>query len=491
MEAVRRLLGVPPARSPPLKTDDVYPLHLLDDTKTLREVVVIWTLRFDNVLDPEKLHKSLAMLLEMGDWRKIGGRLRANGGLEIHVPQAFTTERPAVLYSQESVAMNIADHPLAKTLPRATEGASVQPGPPCFRSFATRQDAPASLDDFTFSDIPQLSLHVTSFNDATLVGLSLPHVLTDVMGQQALLRGWSTVLAGRESDVPPVLGAHKDFLVAAGEALTEREDFKLKDRVLQGFGFLKFGLRYALDMTRNPVVETRTIFLPKESIAELRCQAEMDLTPVEDGKPPFISDGDLLTAWAVRMVASSLPQPRPVTVLHALNARFRLSSLIEAQGVFIQNMAVGAYTFLSADGARGPLGQIAQENRRHLMEQATEGQVLALLQELLKDSKSGGGDPRLLCGDPDALLMPFTNWSRADMFRTADFGPAVVHTTKTASRSNPPGTITYHHADAMKQSSAARNVVVVLGKDHGDNYWLTGLLLQSTWAKIEEDIAKL
>ncbi len=49
---------------------------MLDDTQALRGIVVTWTLRFNDVLDPEKLHASLSRLLEIGDWRKVGGRLR-------------------------------------------------------------------------------------------------------------------------------------------------------------------------------------------------------------------------------------------------------------------------------------------------------------------------------------------------------------------------------------------------------------------------------
>lgn len=63
--------------SPSIHHDDVvYPLHMLDDTKTLRNIVVAWTLRFDHVLDVEKLHDSLSRLLEIDDWRMLGGRLR-------------------------------------------------------------------------------------------------------------------------------------------------------------------------------------------------------------------------------------------------------------------------------------------------------------------------------------------------------------------------------------------------------------------------------
>jgi hypothetical protein len=75
---LRRITGSPAnTTSPPVHDDDVvYPLHMLDDSKTLRSIVVAWTLRFDDVLDVEKLHDSLSRLLEIGDWRMIGGRLR-------------------------------------------------------------------------------------------------------------------------------------------------------------------------------------------------------------------------------------------------------------------------------------------------------------------------------------------------------------------------------------------------------------------------------
>ncbi|CAM1503471.1 Fc.00g010620.m01.CDS01 [Cosmosporella sp. VM-42] len=493
METLWRLLGVLPPKAPPapVETDDIYPLHMLDDTKTLRDIVVTWTLRFNDVLDADKLHVSLSRLLEIGDWRKVGGRLRLNekGELEIHVPRPFTAERPAVSYSYESLAVAIEDHPLAKTLPRATGSPSIQPGPPGFRAFAAREDAPAVLDDFIFHDTPQLSLHITSFTNATLVALSWPHTLMDVMGQQALLHAWSLVLAGRESDVAPVLGAREDAICKAADAPVEMEEFKLARKQLTGWSMFMFGLRFAWDMLCNSVVETRTVFLPQKFVADLRRQAESDLAAVDGGeKNRFVSDGDVLTAWAAHAVASSLPQPRPVTVLHALNARFRLSSLVQASGVYIQNMAVAAFTFLSAEVAMGPLGTIALENRRHLMEQATEGQVLSILRELRGQSKTDS-DPRMLCGDSDAVLLPFTNWTRADIFKAADFGHAVVCAGETTpERGNPPGTMVFHHAQSMRPSAGARNIVVVLGKDHSSNYWLTGLLLPSAWAVIEKEL---
>lgn len=52
-----------------------YPLHLLDDTKFNRDCIS-WSMRFNDVLDAEMLRDSLSELLDMGNWRKLGGRLR-------------------------------------------------------------------------------------------------------------------------------------------------------------------------------------------------------------------------------------------------------------------------------------------------------------------------------------------------------------------------------------------------------------------------------
>lgn len=460
--------------------DDVYPLFMLDDNKTLHGIVITWTLRFNDVLDADRLHTSLCKLLEIGDWRKLGGRLtRRDNGLEIRVPPKFTPERPAVSYSHRAIPSDIDDHPLAKTLPKPTPTASIQAGSHEFREFEASTDAPATLDEFLANDTPQLSLHVTSFNDATLVGLSWPHTLMDALGQQALLRGWSLVLAGRESEVPDFLGAREDALCAGPDE--KQEEYRPKR--LQGFAMFQFGLRFVAGLLWNRVVETRTIFLPKKAVAELRKQAQEDLSG------EFVSEGDVLTAWATRAVASSMP-PRPITVLHALNLRFRIPSLIEAPGVFVQNMAVSAFSFFTPELLRGPLGPIALENRRHLMEQTTEPQLLALLREMRK-TYTPGSDTTLLCGESNALLMPFTNWTRANVYQAADFSSAVVRAGEGESRSNPAGTIVYHHVNSMRQNPTMRNVVVVHGKDHDDHYWLTGLLLPAAWAKIEEEVKKL
>ena len=47
-------------------------MHSLDDASFLRSIVLDFTLRFDDVLDPEKLSAALVRLMELGNWRKLG-----------------------------------------------------------------------------------------------------------------------------------------------------------------------------------------------------------------------------------------------------------------------------------------------------------------------------------------------------------------------------------------------------------------------------------
>lgn len=58
--------------------DEIYPVHFIDQGGIIRQSIINYTFRYHAVLDPGKLRDSLVQLLEIGDWRKLGGRLRLN-----------------------------------------------------------------------------------------------------------------------------------------------------------------------------------------------------------------------------------------------------------------------------------------------------------------------------------------------------------------------------------------------------------------------------
>jgi hypothetical protein len=71
----KKPVPIAPATIP---SDIVVPFHTFDSSPYLRTLILNFTYRFDDVLDVDKLRTSLERLFEIGDWRKLGARVRLN-----------------------------------------------------------------------------------------------------------------------------------------------------------------------------------------------------------------------------------------------------------------------------------------------------------------------------------------------------------------------------------------------------------------------------
>lgn len=89
---LKSLLGPTVSNGPPrVPTDEVLPMFDFDSRPQVRNIIIGWTLRFDDILDADKLGVALSRLLEIGDWRKLGGRLRRRvSGHERAAQETFT-----------------------------------------------------------------------------------------------------------------------------------------------------------------------------------------------------------------------------------------------------------------------------------------------------------------------------------------------------------------------------------------------------------------
>ncbi|RDA91799.1 hypothetical protein CP533_2804 [Ophiocordyceps camponoti-saundersi (nom. inval.)] len=491
-----------------LDDDDVYPLHAFDDANHNRKLLS-WLMRFNDVLDADRLHDSLARLLEIGDWRKLGGRLKlkisesymmqkGSGRLEVHAPKHFSTHRPAVTFTHDDFSgVPIDEHPIACRFPEPTDEPSIQPILD-FRPFLAPSDYPKTLQDMISRDLPQISLHITSFSNATLVAIAWPHTLMDAVGQQALLRSWSLVLAGREQDVPPILGAREDVLkeLEDEESEEERELLALEKNRLGMLGSIAMIMRFMWDKFWNPPLELRAIYLPSKTLNRLQTKAQKQISelpknPVYDSS--FVSEGDVLTAWIAQAVSQTKPASlRPLTLISFFNARYRLPRLRgETTGVYAQNMTQMSFTFCSPQLARGDLGHLALHHRRQIVEQTSRGQTLSLLRTTRR-SIEAGKKLAVFYGESNAMPIFYNNLAKVDLLKAADFGPAVLSRGDCSdSRSNPAGTMTMYYNQPVDGSLGGTNAFYVLGKDHADNYWLLGDLLPQAWTRIEEELREL
>jgi hypothetical protein len=388
--------------------------------------------------------------------------------------------------------MALQDHPVASKFPKETEGPSIHPIPNDFRPFIARADFP-KFEEVAQKDIAPIFLHVTSFRDATIAALVWPHVLMDVMAGQALLAAWSSVLAGREYEVPNVLGAREDILQHPAITADTDEEFILEKSRLTGLSLLVFKVRLLWDMIRNGSRERKVIFLPKSSYDKLKAQTRQEIagSAQADGSAPFVSESDILTAWATRAVALSEPNTRSVVAMSLLNLRFRIPLLLQSSGVFLQNMVLGTYALFSSQVAKGPIGPIALGHRQHVTEQGTEKQTRKFLEAVMQDIEAGRA-PRVLFGQSDSISVVFNNVIKAELMKTANFGPAVIAPgEKTETRTNPPGTMINYFNETLDNTFEGLNIFVMLGKDHAENYWFMGTLLPRAWDVIEEELRKL
>lgn len=457
-------------------------------------------IRFNDVLDAEKLHDGLARLLEIGGWRKLGGRLRKgpNGKLEIHVPSEFTPERPAVRFSQDSFGVSFAEHPLASQMPNATSELHIYDSPERFRPFVGPADTtPGGIDDYLYTDTPQLGLHVVTFLDATLVSLNWPHNTTDGFGRLAIVQNWCKVLAGKEDEVAPFMGTREDPMasVGTGQLHEKEEPYALKDRNLGGLSLASFVVHSIWDSFWVPEQELRTIFLPAESLAALRREAAGHLSETDANAHgatasngtavptrPFISDGDILAAWLTQITCrGSGPSSRPLAFSNAFELRSRLPDVFNPSAAYVGNFVRSAVTQVTADEARFlPLGQLALRYRQSLRSQATEGQVRGLI----RFTRELGSSP-VLPIKASSTLFSCSNWAKARFFDVIDFAPAVVRPGPKSDIAPVPGRPVYFHCISTKQDPPfLRNVFNVLGEDHAGNYWLTAKLPPAVWENI-------
>ncbi|KAK4222512.1 putative lysr family regulatory protein [Podospora fimiseda] len=471
--------------------------RFFDDTPMVR-TVMRWVIRVDVRLDADKLHKSLTELFEIGNWRRLGGRLRLNKQkkLEIHIPETFSAEHPAVRFEHLVLTeTNIGDHPLGAQLPQPTDGPSIQGGD-AFRKLSGLggDKYPETLADYLNSDEPPFALQVISFRDATLVFLTFPHAVSDALGLSALIENWCKVLAGRQDEVLPIPEHDPMDLIDAEEEGTGEKHI-LDNKRISGFGLVIFGLYFLWDLLFGPKMQTKLLFLPSRSVEALKKRAISDLQDAEKKKPaPFVSEGDIMTSLGIKSIASSLGDrsTRSLAVLNVfeLRGRFPNSNIFDtSKFAHVQNAFFVLTCILSGQEARKlSLGQTALRMRETVVEQTSELQVRALTREH-RAALEKTGRP-VVFAETNSVLAPMSNWSKAGFYDIVDFGPAVLDDTDSNGRRGKPSFFSAFDA-SPKINPTHRNVWNILGKDPQGNYWINGMLSAASWEKIEEELKSL
>ncbi|KAK1246811.1 hypothetical protein MKX08_000613 [Trichoderma sp. CBMAI-0020] len=471
-------LSSPPKAPQRVPTDLVVPVGFFDDTIIFRTFVLYTLFVFDDVLDPERLRTSLERVVSRPGWNKLGARLRRNdrGELEHHIPVVFTPDRPAVGFSHENYsALAKEDHPAASCIPRpCNDQPAVVGDPDDLSELIYGHEVPKTLNDYIYTDRPQLGLRVISFKNSTIVILHWIHLAFDATAKRALLDAWILMLQGKENEILEPLAPHEYVLEHVGKNPTE-------PHVLAKHHVSKLGLVWwVLQNSYNLIIskkEHRMVCVPAAYLVKLREKALAELAAQADSEEPevpFISEGDCLLAWVSRLAMANLSKDseKTIAIQQAYQWRPVLGDLLPDKRPFLSNCVGFLSTLMPVkDLLQKPLGYVATQIRRSIKEQGSREQVEAYT-SLVRLDPANRAPP--FFGDK---FISFSNWQKCNMYKV-DFSAATVTPRQTP--------LTPSYLQSVQGPYNFSDGIIIVGKDAEGNYWLSGYRAKGLWEMMEK-----
>lgn len=389
----------------------------------------------------------------------------------------------------------MSEHPEASKLPSAPDSLkpTTFPSPRNHKSLGVGPGSPTCFDDYLYSDHPQFALHVVNFTDGTLVSINFSHLTSDLAGLMAIMNAWQLVLAGKPEEVPPFKGLYEDSMASLYKAQAT-EPYVLADKQLSGWKLAAFGLRLMFDSWWNSPVDSRLLCVPKKTmdafVQAARDQVPQNTDSSNDGTSPrFISENDIIVAWATKAAAQSLPPSRPITVLQAVDPRSRVKSVFDHNAAYVCNAPAAAFVFCSSQEAVDKsISELALEGRKALQSQVTEEQMKAVAGLVAKAMAATGNPP--VFGERNSLLLVSTNWTKAAFLEKVDFGPAIVKSPESGRHGRKPGHPVYYQCQSMESALFTANVVVTMGRDLEGHFWLMGDQPSHVWPALLAQLEK-
>ncbi|EHK20457.1 uncharacterized protein TRIVIDRAFT_223781 [Trichoderma virens Gv29-8] len=443
--------------------DLVVPVGFFDDTIIFRTFVLYTLFVFDDVLEPQKLRTSLEHVVSRPGWNKLGARLRRNdrGEIEHHIPTIFSQDHLAVGFDHVSLdALAVEDHPGASCIPHPplNDRPAIVGDPDNLSALIYSNGVPRTLDDYIYTDRPQLGLRVVSFKNSTIVVLHWIHLTFDATAKGTLLNAWMLMLQGRENEIPEPLSPHEYILEHCGKNPTE-------PHVLAEHHMSKFGLVWWL------LQNSYNLMFKKQ---EHR---------VREMRDPILEQGDILVDWVSRLAIANPPEDseKPFAVQQAYEWRPILKDLIPEKRPFLSNCVGFLVTLMPAkDVLQKPLSHLAAQIRRSIKEQGSREQVEAYT-SLIRLDPANRAPP--FFGSSSMQLLMFSNWQKANMYGT-DLSAAAVTPRRTPLRPS--------YVQSVQGPYNFSDGIIIVEKDAEGNYWLSGNRAKGLWGmmrkKMEDEV---
>ena len=413
--------------------------------------------------------------------------------MEYHIPAQYDAKRPGTEFTEAKYPMGIDDHPLGAKFPQASSQPALFGCPTELLPLCLGPHSPRQIEDWLYSDRPQLAIHVASFHDATLVTVTWTHTLCDIMGVAGFFKAWTAVLSGREEEVPEFWGIGETPLQQLGEDSAGGPH--VADRfLLKGLGILCFALWCLFDLIWYPREKEHVVCIPGRFVEQMRTDslAKLKQQNNEEGTP-FLSESDVLLAWWTQAQAKALnPLPnRMITIINFFDIRgIALPESISKNASFVTNATQPSFICLPTEQTvNQSISALASQVRHSLVQHRTKPEVEAFYARHRTNSMNIRHTP-IYCGS-NGLCFTWSNWNKARLFEV-DFSAAVI--TKEipgAGRTHGHGRPSYINSGLLSSGCSLRNVGRIVGKDASGNWWLACNMRRGAWPGIEEQLKAL
>ncbi|CAE6464432.1 unnamed protein product [Rhizoctonia solani] len=348
-------------------------LPFMDLNSAAESVTLSAGLTFSGAVDQRHVEEACDKIARA--WPILGSRIQRNsqtGKIEAVVP---TPEEARLKVTSQIINSKIAD---LENLYTKTKSISTQI---IARNKSLYQEHPLrNVEHYLITGEPAFNLHATYLPDATVITLTIVHILMDASGFAEFTKAFISVLDGEP--IPPLLPRDPwSILVAHALELPDNPDAIL--------GWAIWGTEQGI-ASRNAEskafeadgpIEQRTIYFPSSEISRLKREALDELE--EAGTPvPFLSTSDIVSSWLYKHTFADANEPEEDTrFIYVVDARNRFPEAFTPGYSYLQNaffnMSTGRLT--SAQVRSKSLGELAYLIRTSVRKQTAPDHLLAQL----------------------------------------------------------------------------------------------------------------
>lgn len=444
----------------------IIPAGVLDSSHATDSIILNgWVL--DGSIDAAKVKAAWLTLLTA--WPLLGARLvfdKSTNLWEYHIPAV----PPQRTFASIQISASLREYyNYAQPSSRITVTSKENP----FHLFCPY--GPRSVEELLREDRSVVHLHVTSFDDGSLVGLATPHILCDGHGATAIIQALCQLING--GSPPPPLNLEDPFESYASEGkLGKRNNEEVTPpqwRIIGKLGLALFYLRSLWESIFEDKIENKDVYFPKQEVERIKAIAMSDIRRVHGQNTKlYVSSSDAILAFCLQCTHARSWSLRPLSVFYTANLR---SFLTELKPPFLRNTVLMPIVppLPLYRTASIPLGQLALRIRQTLVNETTEEARDRWLKWRIKHS----GKMMLFFNPLWGAWNIVTNWREMKLMNV-DFSGAAQATAKEEETQQI--RCLYAWGNGL-QPYPLKNWIGLWADDPSGGVWVSGFLQRKVW----------